>query len=1015
MSRQFITQYYNELHRIQRFSGSRNEDTIKGAFVNLINALARPKNLELVREVTIESRLGTKIRPDGILRNILQLDYGYWESKDSKDNLVTEIERKLNQGYPDNNILFEDTRTAILLQQQQKITISMDNPEALLKILNLFINYERPEVTKFNHAIIHFGTDLPVILESLRNMIESAAQNNPQFIEKCSEFLKICQDSINPNLNLHDIREMLIQHILTEDIFISIFNNAAYHRENNIAQSIYEVERTFFLGKTKQDLLYAIRPYYNTIKARANELVSHAEKQKFLKIIYENFYKFYNPKTADKFGIVYTPNEIVDFMISGTDFLLEKYFGKTLGSKGVEILDPCIGTGTFITQLIDYIPTHQLPYKYAHEIHANEIALLPYYVANLNIEAVYQAKMGDFKPFTHLCFMDTLDNINALQYSGKQNEMFGAISLENVERIKKQNERVISVIIGNPPYNANQPNENDNNKNREYFADIKKKTGGVDGRIKDTYVMASTAQKTKQYDMYKRFIRWATDRISENGIICFICNRSFIDKRQDDGFRKIAAQEFDFIYIIDLGGDLRSDGTEANDNVFGIMLGVAMIWLGKHSAKSKTGKTPIYYYRFPVLPNKSAKLELIQQSTFVNIGFDRISPDKNGNWLNEGMQRDFDTFLPVCAKDVKLEKTDQAIFQLYSLGVSSNRDEWVVDFDINNLIAKIKYFVDKYNELLQNRDFSWNTAIKWSEALKNHFTKFIHISINTNLIIKIGYRPFVYRYYYAEKYLSDRLTNNHHAIFGENLNKYNKVMCFSVFGSNKPFHCLGSKYISDLHYTGDSQCLPLYRYEGLNQVENITDWGLAQFRGHYGDQQIEKENIFHYVYAVLHNPTYREKYEPNLKRDFPRIPFYDDFWQWEKWGKALIELHLNYESTPRYELIRKENPRKNAAMTPKVKLKADKVGGIIIIDEETTLVGVPPIAWEYQLGNRSAIEWVLDQYKEKTPRDPTLAEQFNTYRFADYKDAVIELLERVCTVSVETIKIIAKMQGVGNR
>ncbi len=549
MSKILVNQYYNEIHRAKQFSGSSNETTVRNAFYNLVNGLARPKNLELVTEVSLKTAFGTTVTPDGILRNILQLDYGYWESKDAQDDIYKEIESKFKKGYPKNNILFEDTINAVLFQDHREVKIEMQDADALLEILTHFISYERPEVQEFNKAIGGFSTDLPNILEALRQMIDNEALNNPKYRHKRDTFVQLGRDSINPNLGTADVREMLIQHILTEEIFISIFDNADYHRENNIAETLYDLEKTFFRGQTKQNLLASIRPYYNTIRARANEMVSHTEKQKFLKVIYENFYQAYNPKGADRLGIVYTPNEIVKFMIEGTDFLLNKHFAKTLGDKGIQILDPCTGTGTYITELIEHIPPHQLKHKYKYEIYANEMALLPYYVANLNIEAVYQQKMGEYEEFTNLCFVDTLDNTSALKYAGKQADMFGSISLENVERIKRQNETQISVIIGNPPYNANQ--QNDNNKNREY-ADI-------DKRIKETYIKESTAQKAKVYDMYARFFRWAMDRIPENGIICYVCNRSFIDSRTFDGFRKSIEKEFDEIYIVDTKSDVRAN------------------------------------------------------------------------------------------------------------------------------------------------------------------------------------------------------------------------------------------------------------------------------------------------------------------------------------------------------------------------------------------------------------------------------------------------------------------------
>jgi len=289
-----------------------------------------------------------------------------------------------------------------------------------------------------------------------------------------------------------------------------------------------------------------------------------------LKALYQSFYKAYNPKDADKLGIIYTPEEAAQFMIEGADHLIFKHFGKTLGDKGVEILDPDTGTGTFITELIEYLPPEQLEYKYEHEIHCNEVSLLPYYIANLNIEYTYKQKMGVFKEFENICFVDTLDN-TGFEHTGKQLNFFGIVD-KNIERIARQNQKKIMVVIGNPPYNANQANENDNNKNREYPE--------IDARIKDTYIYESTAQKTKVYDMYARFYRWASDRLDKNGIIAFITNSSFLDSRTFDGFRKVVSDEFSHIYIVDLGGNIRKNPklSGTTHNIFGIQTGVAIVW-----------------------------------------------------------------------------------------------------------------------------------------------------------------------------------------------------------------------------------------------------------------------------------------------------------------------------------------------------------------------------------------------------------------------------------------------------
>ncbi|MFN0200088.1 MAG: N-6 DNA methylase [Bacteroidia bacterium] len=574
MSITLIHQYYNKVDDLIRYSGRDNEGVISFEFQHLINSYCEKRNLKLIPQFSFVAKNGSLIRPDGTIKNALRLDYGYWESK-AKVDMEEEIRKKINTGYPLNNTLFEDAKVAILYQEGKRVReADIRNPQELHEILVAFTTYEHPEVKSFNAAVDNFKHDVPKIVEALREMIEKQEVENKKFKEKRATFWELCQDAINPDISLSDINEMLIQHILTEEIFISIFSESQFHQENNIAQELYEVEKTFFTGNTKRELLSSIRNYYEMIKAQATGIVSHTEKQNFLKAIYENFYKAYNPKGADRLGIVYTPSEIVKFMLESTDYLLEKHFGKTLSDKNVDILDPATGTGTFICDLLEYIPSQYLAYKYANEIHANEVAILPYYIANLNIEYTYQQKMGQYQEFPNICFVDTLDNIGGLGYKGKQFDMFG-FSAENAERIKKQNERKISVIIGNPPYNANQQNENDNNKNREYKE--------VDKRIKDTFIKESSAQKTKVYDMYARFLRWAMDRLGENGMISFVINRSFIDSRTFDGFRKVLANEFDYIYLIDTQSDVRKNPKIAGTthNVFGIQAGVAVIFLVK--------------------------------------------------------------------------------------------------------------------------------------------------------------------------------------------------------------------------------------------------------------------------------------------------------------------------------------------------------------------------------------------------------------------------------------------------
>lgn len=940
--------------------------------------------------------------------------------------------------------------------------VQVSNAEGLDKLLIAFINFERPEVKNFRKAIELFKLDVPKVTDTLRDLLDIQEKKNPKFVKERDKFLKLCHDSINPEVTKADVREMIIQHILTEDIFNTIFDETQFHRENNIAHQLEGVINTFFTGTIKRTALSTLQHYSQAINAAAAGIADHHEKQKFLKVVYETFYKSYNPKAADRLGVVYTPNEIVKFMIESTDYLLHKHFNKFLEDKGVDILDVATGTGTFVCDIIDYIRKEKLEYKYKNEIHANEVAILPYYISNLNIEFTYTQKMGKYSEFENLCFVDTLDNMG-FAYRGKQIDMFAPFTEENSKRIHKQNTKRISVVIGNPPYNANQANENDNNKNREYPE--------IDKRIKETFIKHSTAQKTKVYDMYARFYRWSMDRLDDNGIIAFVTNRSFIDSRTFDGFRKCVQDEFDYAYIIDTKSDVRANPkiSGTGHNVFGIQTGVAILILVKKASKEKKLPCTLFYTTMQDEWRKEQKLQWFTENPLKNIAFDRIQPDKNNNWINLA-DNDFESLLPLADKTVKSGKSKKALFELFSLGVVTARDEWVYDDSETHLENKVQFLIDVYNKDLAKHkgkdkvkikdlvDYS----IKWSRAVKNDISKSKEYHFDKSLIVDSLYRPYVKKKLYFSKELNE-MRYQMPQIFNEG--KKSNLLIGFLRGERQPFSTFATNMICNYAmFSADyAQCLPLFRYdENGNKIENITDWGLQQFCNHYNvstkkksikkekgttisgtintspdiinkefeqphldkkDSQmlhepiveyeklvvesISKEDVFYYIYAVLHNPAYKTKYELNLKREFPRIPFYNNFKQWSYWGKLLIDLHIDYEKVEPFEL---QTIEYKETENPKCKLKVDKLNGIIYLDENTSLLGIPKEAWEYKLGNRSALEWVLDQYKESKPKDPTIAEKFNTYKFANYKDHVIDLLKRVCTVSVETMKIIKSME-----
>ena len=1013
-----IERYHADKQRFIEFGGSDQEQSIRRAFAVCLDSYCREHREKLALVDELEARLHN--RPDGTVKDSLRMDRGHWEAKDTHDDLDSEIQHKFNRGYPQDNILFEDSQTAVLFQNREEaMRADMSRPGDLHRLIRAFLDYELPQIEEFRQAQQQFKADLPAVIGNLREAVESAEASNPDYQAAAAGFLALCQRTISPAVSAGDVREMLLQHILTQDIFLRVFAEDQFHRENNVARRLDALEQTFFTGDLRRNAVDRLRFYYGAIGRAADEIADYAEKQQFLKAIYEDFYKAYNPAAADRLGVVYTPNEVVDFIIRGADHLLRKHFGRSLADDNVQILDPATGTGTFVTNLINYLPQDRLEHKYRNEIHANEVAILPYYIANLNIEYTYREKMGRYLEFPNLCFVDTLDNMDwqqagatggAVQRQGTMN--LGGVSEENWIRIQEQNEKPISVIIGNPPYNDSATLWGDGSANREYLE--------IDRRIRDTYVKEGTAQKTHQYDMYKRFIRWASDRLNDDGIVALITNRAYLEGRQDDGFRQVTTKEFSELYILDLGSDVRRNPkiSGTTHNVFGIQTGVAIGLFVRE--KSRLGSCEINYAKREDAELAKDKLSYLRDVEFDSIPFARITPDAKSNWLDQS-NPDFAKLIPIVDRQTKRAKKaddEQAVFGLFSNGAKTNRDEWVYDFDVRTLRDKALFFSDVYNESLDNGDDSYNPVIKWSRDLRNEFQRGKRIVYSEANRITSLYRPFVAKHHFADFTINDVLTRNHYEIFGPDLKQTNKVICFSGVASTKPFQVLATDKLFGFDTLEKTQCLPLYRYtpEG-ERISNITEWGIRlinehyrkewgkDFDGIYPDGGITAEHIFAYTYAVLHDPVYRHDYAVDLLREFPRLPLYHDFDIWVRMGQKLLDLHIGFESADPYSLQRDDQ----AGAATRAILRPEKERGVIVMDDKTTLSGVPPDAWRYRLGSRSALERVLDQYKERKPKDPTIAEKFNTYRFADHKERVIDLLQRVCTVSVQTMDVVDDM------
>ena len=574
-----VDHYFEKVELLSKQSRLFREKDTERLFINLLESIANSLSM-YVRSDYQYFDYGKNIKPDATLFTVIGVPFGLYEAKDKKTNLDEEIDGKIKSGYPLYNIIFENSDRFILYQNNEKLLDirASDNKKSLIDLLKKYFDYEPQEVKSFNRALLEFKTNLPSIVNKIRKDYGSKITNYRKNVE-ISYFTEYCKSTINPNLDSDDILEMIIQHILTIDIFNIIYNEIDFVKYNELAKRLDELVSILFELSERKKMLESVHGFYENVRRNAINITDYSIKKKFLINFYENFYQAYNPKAADKLGIVYTPIEAVNFIIGGIDTLFKRHFKKNIFEKNVIFLDPCTGTGTFVSELVEYLykkvykkkdGDKLLINKFKNELFANEISILPYYIACLSIEKVFYEKLRKYILFQNITLQDTLDNI-VFDYDTvvhKLENHLGNMEKDNLNKIKLQNQQKISIILGNPPYNANQKNANENNKNRKYPY--------IDNRIKETYVKNSNSQKTKVYDMYSRFIRYASDRINDKGMIAFITNNSFIDTKTFDGFRKSVVDEFNYIYIVNLGGNSIENKSRPVGNIFNIKLGVSI-------------------------------------------------------------------------------------------------------------------------------------------------------------------------------------------------------------------------------------------------------------------------------------------------------------------------------------------------------------------------------------------------------------------------------------------------------
>lgn len=871
------------------------------------------------------------------------------------------------------------------------------------------------------------------ILESEANEVERKA---------FKAFADELRDDLNDSIPDDEIVEMLAQHLITKPVFDALFEGYSFAGNNPISQAMQGVLDTLeehHLEKESQRLA----DFYESVKRLADRVDDLKAKQTIIKELYDKFFQKAFPKLKEKLGIVYTPVEVVDFIIHSVNDILKDQFGKTLGSEGVHILDPFTGTGTFITRLLQsgLITREQLPHKYKEEIHANELVLLAYYIAAINIEAVYHGIMGgEYQPFEGICLTDTFQMY-------EKDDMISDLLADNSDRRIRQKELDIRVIIGNPPYSVGQKSENDNNDNIAYPV--------LDAKINNTYVKFSTASSKKGlYDSYIRAIRWASDRVGDCGVIGFVTNAGFIEANTADGLRKCLADEFSDIYIFHLRGNQRTQGElsrKEGGKIFGSgsRAPIAISLLIKNPDKAEHRN--IYIHDIGDYLSREDKLTII--SDFKSIGgiteadgWQKITPDEHGDWLN---QRD-DSFNEFIKMGDKSDKSSTVTFENYSLGINTNRDAWCynsckksVSDNMQNMINFYNSEVDRFDSAFPDLDKKQReskiddfistdaTKISWSSSLKDELIRDLQFDFSDEKLISSVYRPFYKQWLYYDNNLNHRV-GQMRKIFPNSVTS-NLVICVTGNG-NKVFTAYLSDNIADIQLQFNGQCFPLYHYEdkgedqpewmpeyeketGLVRKDAITDEGLEHFTSFYKDDSITKEDLFYYIYGLLHSPEYREKYADNLSKELPRIPrvkTLDDFMNFSRAGRALADLHINYETVPMYKA---DVDTKGKSLTDadyrvtKMKYGKDKDKTTIIYNDSITVKNIPLEAYEYVVNGKSAIDWVVERQCVKTDKASGIVNDANDWAIETMHNPKypLELLLRVVTVSVNTLEIVRNL------
>lgn len=865
-------------------------------------------------------------------------------------------------------------------------------------------------------------------------------------------FAEELRDDLNDSISDGEIIEMLAQHLITKPVFDALFADYSFAQHNPMSQAMQAVLDALQEHRLDKEA-DTLERFYASVRQRAEGIDNAAGKQKIVVELYDKFFRNAFPRMTERLGIVYTPVEVVDFILHSVANLLQTEFGQTLGSEGVHILDPFTGTGTFITRLMQsgLITLEQLPHKYRQEIHANEIVLLAYYIAAINIEAVYHGMVGgDYQPFEGICLTDTFQMY-------EKDDLVDALLVDNSARRKRQKKLDIRVIIGNPPYSIGQGSQNDNNQNVAY--------PHLDERIAETYAARSNAALSRGlYDSYIRAIRWASDRVGNSGVIAFVTNAGFLDASGADGLRKTLAEEFSSIYVFHLRGDARTSGEirrKEKDNVFGMgsRAPIAITLLVKNPKVREGGL--IHFHDIGDYLSREDKLERL--SNFGSVAgiteasqWTTITPDAHGDWLNQRDDR-FAEYIVLGNKKINVPR----LFENFSLGVVTNRDAWCYNASKESLAANMARMIAFYNREADRFAQAFNgldrkalvaavdrfidtdpTEISWTVNLKNELVKNRRYAFDERCLVPSLYRPFTKQWMYFNQRFNERVLQMPR-LFPDSTAS-NRLICVSATGNKVAFSVLMADAIPSLHMVDidGSQCFPLYLYENgsdegdqaptaapdmftpqptaereRTRRDALTDEGLEHFHSAYPGEAIGKEDVFYYVYGLLHSPDYRARYADNLSKELPRIPCVKsaaDFWAFSRAGRALAELHLRYETVAPYPVkIDTSGKRLTDADYRVEKMRYGKIGKdkdltTLHYNDAITVTGIPLEAYDYVVNGKPALDWVVERQCVKTDKTSGIVNDANDWAIDTMHDPKhpLELFQRVITVSLETMKIV---------